>query len=70
MHGLFDKATLDLPCPNCGNRTEKEIEWLKQNTEFTCPSCNSVVSLNSDQFREELRKAEKAIEDLKKQFGA
>ena len=66
--GFFDDQTLDIPCPDCGKKAEKSVGWLKANKKFTCSGCGQTIDLQSDQFRRELAKAEKALANFMKGF--
>lgn len=60
MPGLFDAASLEIPCENCGRKTKQTIGWIKTHEQFTCP-CGTVINLKADQFRRELAAAEAAL---------
>jgi hypothetical protein len=64
MTGFLDQQSIEIPCPECRKKTSKTIGWINKNSHFTC-SCRNVVTLNANQFRNEIRK----IEDALKNFG-
>lgn len=49
MAGLFERATIGIPCPQCGTKTPKTVAWMKANKEYTC-SCGRVIHLEADEF--------------------
>jgi len=38
---MNEDATVPIPCPTCGEKTEKSLGWLKTNDHFTC-GCGSI----------------------------
>lgn len=63
MSGLIDDSEVDLPCENCGHVTKKNIGWIKSHSEFICV-CGTRISLDTDEFRSDLAKIERAFADL------
>jgi len=49
---------IPLTCPHCGERAAKPVEWLQQNTFFTCDRCQVSVMINKDLCTEVLVKLE------------
>lgn len=41
-------SELPLACPHCGKATVKTVEWVQQNTFFTCASCGTAVMIDKD----------------------
>ncbi len=65
---MFKDAGVDLSCPQCQRKVKKTIGWIKQNTQFVCAGCGSIVKLKKDQFIRELTKADKAVDDFKRKL--
>ncbi len=61
---MSDTATIGIPCPKCGHKTQKSIGWIKANKEFVCV-CGRKVALDADHLLGEIAKAEKALTQLK-----
>jgi hypothetical protein len=36
MANTIDNAEIELECENCGGKTKKSAEWIKQHDQFTC----------------------------------
>jgi len=34
---------LEVPCPNCGTKTARTLEWLRSHSEFVCRQCGTIV---------------------------
>jgi len=69
MSNFSDDVEISFPCPQCGKQTKGSIGWLNAQTEFACAGCNNVVNLDAGEFRDEIRKAETAIKDLRETLG-
>ena len=65
MKGILDDATIPIPCPGCGQKTEQSIGWIKARDKFTC-ACGAIINLDNDQFREELAKIDRATGELER----
>jgi ribosomal protein S27E len=46
---------IDVSCPNCGTKTKKSLVWLRDNDEFVCNHCGTIV----DQCRQLVVEVEK-----------
>lgn len=65
---VIENLEIEIPClgSSCSKKIKKTIGWMKRNTQLTCPSCQTVMDLQSDQFRREVAKAEAALADFMK----
>ena len=63
MVGVFDKETIKLECPTCGKKTKKTLAWLKSNSKLTCV-CGTTI--NTSQTGQALKKADQAVEKLRR----
>lgn len=63
MKGFFDETIIEIPCPNCKTKFKKTVSELKK-PGVKCPQCSALFE--TSQFRQELDKAERSIEDFKK----
>ncbi len=34
---------IEVPCPNCGTKTKKALAWLRDNHEFVCRNCGTII---------------------------
>ncbi len=64
MPGFFDDQTLTLTCGQCGHETEHTVSRLKTRPAVICPKCGVVTEFNAAEFREGIRRAEKALDDF------
>lgn len=67
--GLFDDAEIEIACPGCGHKQKKTVRWLSNEKSFTCPGCRERVTLDNDELRRDMRKVDKAADDLKRQIA-
>jgi uncharacterized Zn finger protein (UPF0148 family) len=52
----FDGDTLlDIPCPNCGQKTQEKVRILEKNRKLQCPSCGDSISIDEEELREVLK---------------
>lgn len=66
---MFDKQTLDIPCPHCGQKTPKTVAWLKTKTDFPCLACGGIVAVDATDLTAKLKQADKIIAKFGKSFG-
>ncbi|AXQ93185.1 hypothetical protein D0Z66_04775 [Cereibacter sphaeroides] len=66
---MFDKQSLDIPCPNCGKKTKKTVGWIKTHDSFTCSGCARDISLDKKDLVSGLKAAEKSMKGLFAGFG-
>jgi len=54
-----DKATLSIPCPECGHKTEELISKLQKTKSLVCGECGKTIIIEGDGLAalEELKKA-------------
>lgn len=64
--GLFDDVTFEINCPECDAEITISVEQI--GTSIVCPKCNVSINLQDDGMIEELSDAEKALDDLFKDF--
>jgi predicted RNA-binding Zn-ribbon protein involved in translation (DUF1610 family) len=67
---LFDKMSVDIPCPECGKNIQETIGRLKNDPKLTCPGCSFAFTINAEQFRESMGEVNKSIDDLRKNLGS
>ncbi len=64
----FDNEEIDIQCENCSRKTKKTIGWIKCNKVLNC-TCGTTISLETDQFKRELKKIVSDLERTFKNFG-
>ncbi len=70
MSNILDKEKIEISC-GCGRKIKKTIRWIKQNKQLNCV-CGTTISLETGQFKREIKKIEKSFSDLErtlKNFG-
>lgn len=40
---MSESVSLDVPCPKCGKKTEKNLAWLEAQAAITCRSCGHLI---------------------------
>ena len=61
MTQVIDDAGIELQCENCGRKTKKSAEWIKDHDEFAC-DCGTTIPVDVSKFRKELVKAESGLD--------
>jgi hypothetical protein len=65
---IFDNETLNIPCPNCQTQIPKTVRWIKDNSDFSCPSCDVHIEISKNDFIEKLTEADKALDSFSDLF--
>ena len=65
---ILNDHSINIPCPQCGQKTAKTLGWIKAHTDFMCAGCGRLITLDRDQLIGELRKVEKSISEFGRQF--
>ena len=63
MANLLDDHVLPIACPKCGAKIQKNVAWLKANSELACP-CGTTVHLATDELLPIIEALETALEQL------
>ena len=59
----IEKQTLPIPCPECGRKVKKRIEWIKRNKQLIC-ICGLLSHLTRNNFSplsKELKKSSRSL---------
>jgi hypothetical protein len=51
-------SEIPLTCQHCGNATVKPVEWVQQNTFFTCACCATANMIDKDMAAQLLARLE------------
>ncbi len=51
-------SEIPLTCPHCHKTTLKSVEWVQQNTFFTCEHCGAPVMIDKDMAAQIVAEAE------------
>nr|WP_314094226.1 hypothetical protein [uncultured Shinella sp.] len=66
---MFDSKKIAVPCPKCGNKTEKTIGWVKSHDSFACGGCGETISIDKEKLLSGLDEAEKSIAKFRKSIA-
>ncbi len=66
MPGFFDDLAVPIPCERCGKKSRQEPSLIQLDSNFTCPFCGGVNEIDPAQFREQLGRLEKSLDDFGK----
>ena len=65
----MDSASIDIPCPGCGQKVSKTIGWLKSHPNLVCPGCGAAIRVDPDQLRKITDGVNKALDNLRRTLG-
>ena len=55
---------MSITCANCGRKVKKPLKWIRSNTILQCESCESDISLETEEFIAEVDRFEKLLTEL------
>jgi len=64
MADIIDSIETELPCKNCPSKTKKSLGWLQHNNEFTCPSCGTLNTIDTEEFKRKIADAKAGLGSL------
>ena len=62
----LDQLLIPIPCGDRGNRIEKTIGWIKNNTKHWCPHCHVEIDLSTKPYRDGITNIDRAVSQLQK----
>jgi late competence protein required for DNA uptake (superfamily II DNA/RNA helicase) len=62
-------ATVNIPCPKCGNKTEQTIATLELSPRLRCPTCLVLFRVDFKKIMQRIKEAEAKIQDQKRRTG-
>jgi DNA-directed RNA polymerase subunit RPC12/RpoP len=65
---MFNNKKIDIPCPNCGYKKPFKVKDLKKNIKYDCPRCRKTIDMDTTKFASGIKKAEKELDKLLKNF--
>ncbi len=65
---IIDKAEIGIRCPSCGYEIKKQIGWLRTHKDMACTACGSAISLETEQFKASIQRANKALDDFRRKL--
>jgi hypothetical protein len=69
MSSILDDQPLPIPCPNCGHKIIKTIQWCRGNGGLACPECHFIACLDKRQVQQELAKVDQALDGFRRAFA-
>ena len=64
MADVIDSIETELSCKNCGYESKKSFGWLQNNSDFTCPSCGTLNTIDTEEFRRKIASAKASLGSL------
>jgi len=66
---LDRNATVNIPCPKCGNKTEQTIATLELSPRLRCPTCLVLFRVDFKKIMQRIKEAEAKIDNQKRRMG-
>jgi uncharacterized Zn finger protein len=66
---LDPQATVKLPCPSCGEKTEQTIADIGLSPRIRCPSCGVQFAVDGQKILKRIKEAQEAIELERRRRG-
>jgi len=51
---LFNDGSVEIACPRCGSTSPRTTAWVLAHDRYTCPACNTEITLDQDRQLAEL----------------
>jgi hypothetical protein len=68
MAVIINDTEIEFTCDNCGVRTKKSLEWIKEHDQLTC-DCGTMIPVDPGQYRKELAKTESELDGFQGLMG-
>ncbi|SNS36689.1 hypothetical protein SAMN05216374_0998 [Tardiphaga sp. OK246] len=69
---LFEGQSIEIPCPDCGEKATRSLASLRSDTEYDCSGCGKTIRPDAKKLFKGLddaqAKARKMVADLSKKF--
>jgi uncharacterized Zn finger protein len=66
---LDPDATVNIPCPQCGEKTEQTIATLELSPRIRCEACGVMYAVDGRKILKRVREAQDAIDAQKRRLG-
>jgi transposase-like protein len=63
---LRDDFMLPVPCPHCGEVTDRSVGWLRAHTGWRCEGCNLQVTYEQDRLALVLKRVEEVLDRFRR----
>jgi len=66
MVKMFDDETVDIACPNCGQKNSIPVRDFEASPEarVSCCHCGAIVKVEAEEFRARLAQVRKELEEI------
>jgi hypothetical protein len=65
---LIEQREIDIRCWHCSWTEARALRWISAQRHMNCPTCGSVIVLDSSQVRREISRQRKQLEALHSQM--
>lgn len=66
---LDPEATVNLPCPSCGEKSEQTIATIGMSPRIRCPTCGVLFAVDGKKILKRIKEAQEAIELQRRKLG-
>ncbi|MGC9971376.1 MAG: hypothetical protein ABSE56_12390 [Bryobacteraceae bacterium] len=66
---LDPEATVNLPCPSCGEKSEQTIATIGMSPRIRCPTCGVLFAVDGKKIMKRIKEAQEAIELQRRKLG-
>jgi DNA-directed RNA polymerase subunit RPC12/RpoP len=64
LQELIERREIDIRCWHCSWTESRTLSWISVQRHMTCPTCSSVIVLDSSELRREISRQRKQLEAL------
>ena len=64
LHEVIEGRELDIRCWHCGWVEARTLSWVSSKRHMSCPTCNSVIVLDTSEVRREIVRQRKQLAAL------
>lgn len=69
MTQSFNAAEIDIECPHCQQQSPQKVGRLRGKVDVSCPRCSKSFAVDGTQLNQQLRVAEKQLDELGKKLS-
>ncbi len=66
---LDRNATVNIPCPQCGNNIEQTVGELEMGPRLRCPSCGVAIKVDARKIMQKIKEAAAKAEEAQRRGG-
>ena len=68
LNELIEHREIEVRCWHCGWKEARTLSWVSSQRHMGCPTCASVIVLDSSEFRREIARQRKQLQALHNQM--